>query len=91
MLHLTPEDLKAIEANPSARSTIQGRCEHDAQEAHLLQSRVTELEARELRIREAAFHLMFNSMEARATIKSILNLAPQTFAESLVRLPPPET
>ena len=39
-----------------------------------LQSRVTELEAREQRIREAAFHPTFNSMEARATIKTILTL-----------------
>lgn len=55
-----------------------------------LRARVAELEAREQRIREAAFHPLFNSMESCATIKTILNLAPQTFAESLVRLPHPE-
>ena len=37
MLHLTPEDLKSIAANPSAESTLQGRCEHDAISAHALE------------------------------------------------------
>lgn len=39
-----------------------------------LQSRVAELEAREQRIREAAFHPLFNSLESVTTIKTILTL-----------------
>ena len=41
-----------------------------------VRARVAELEAREKRIRDAAFHPLFNSVEARATIRTILNLAP---------------
>ncbi len=36
--------------------------------------RIAELEAREQRIREAAFHPLFNSLESVATIKTILTL-----------------
>lgn len=38
------------------------------------EARIAELEAREQRIREAAFHPMFNSLESVATIKTILTL-----------------
>jgi len=39
-----------------------------------LRARVAELEAREQRIREAAFYPLFNSLESVATIKTILTL-----------------
>lgn len=42
--------------------------------AILLHARVAGLEAREQRIREAAFHPLFNSLESVATIKTILTL-----------------
>jgi len=44
MLRMTPEDLKAITEIPSGELTLQGRCEHDAVEAHRLQARVADLE-----------------------------------------------
>ena len=37
-------------------------------------ARIAELEAREQRIREAGFHPLLNSLEYRATIKTILTL-----------------
>ena len=60
---------------PARVTEMQAGYEESVDRRIALEARVAELEAREKRIRDAAFHPLFNSMEARATIRTILNLA----------------